>query len=172
MKLNSFLSKKCKTGESRISGIGIFSQEEIEIGELIAIWGGSIYSLQEINNICKKFPHFSTHPFGVYEGFYMGPNNPNDPLDDAELFNHCCDPNIGIKGQIIVIARRKIHHGEELCIDYETLETSPEALGFQCNCGALNCRKEIDGSAWKSKEFQKKNNGFLSYYIQEMIERK
>lgn len=172
MRLNSFLSTKCKTGKSKIEGMGIFANQIINKGELVAVWGGSIYTADELKEICEQFPHFSTHPFGVYEGFYMGPNNPSDPLDDAELFNHSCDPNVGVKGQIVVVARKKIEPGEELCFDYETVEISSDALGFICRCGSKKCRKNIDGSAWRSIEFQKQNNGFLSSYIQDIIRKK
>jgi SET domain-containing protein len=169
MHINSFLSKKCVVLPSTIEGNGVFAAKKIVKGELIAVWGGSIYTTEEIKEICKKFPEFSTHPFGVYEGLYMGPNSPGDPLDDAELFNHSCDPNAGVRGQIVVIARKDIDTNEEVCFDYETVETSRDALDFDCKCNTKLCRGGIFGDAWHSQDFRKKNEGFLSYYIQEKI---
>lgn len=171
MRIHSFLSPKCRVGKSKIMGRGVIAKKGIKKNELIAVWGGTIYSDKELKKISKNFPHFASHPFGVCSGFYMGPNSPNDPLDDAEMFNHSCDPNAGIKGQIILLARRKIKPGEEVCFDYETVEDTPNGLSFTCACGSKKCRGFIDGSAWKNKKFQKENFEFFSWYLQSKIKK-
>lgn len=169
MRLHSYLSRKCTILPSKLNGIGVFAQKSIDKGELVGIWGGVIYSSSEVKEIGVKYPNFITHPFGVYEKYYMGPLRPQDELDDAERFNHSCEPNIGVKGQIILIARRRIKAGEEICIDYETMETNKALLNFKCLCGSKKCRKIIKGSAWKNSDFQKRNKGFFSWYIEERI---
>lgn len=171
MRIHSILSNKCTVKTSTISGEGIFAIDAICKDEFIAAWGGVIYSKNDLHEICKTYPHFATHPFGVYKDLYMGPLDPDDPLDDAEKFNHSCNANAGVKGQIIVVATRNISMGEEICFDYETVETLPDALGFECHCGSTDCRKYIDGNAWKDTNFREKYRGYLSWYIQEMIEK-
>lgn len=169
MRLHSFVSSKCRVENSRLGGKGIFAAKEIKKNELISLWGGMVYSAKEIDKLSKNYPHFSTHTVSIYKDFYLGPVTMNG-LDDAEIFNHSCDPNIGIKGQIVLVARRKIQKGEELCFDYDTTETSSEGW-FICKCNTKSCRKKIDGSSWKDKKFIKKNWEFLSWYIQEKIRR-
>lgn len=166
MKYHSYLSSKCYIKKSKLGGLGVFARKSIRKFELIALWGGVIYSDKEVARLGEKYPHFLTHPFSVYEGFYMGPINEQD-IDDAERFNHSCDPNAGVKGQIVVVARKNIKVGEEICFDYETTEIKADY--FKCNCGSKSCRKIIDGNAWKNPIFQKKNKGYLSWYIEDKI---
>jgi hypothetical protein len=137
-------------------------------GELVAVWGGVIYTAEEIDGMANVFPHFKTHPFEVYEGFYMGSTS-NTAIDDAERFNHSCDPNVGVKGQVIVLARRDIAVGEELTFDYDTTDVAPAT--FRCQCGAANCRGTVDGSGWRSSEFRSRHEGWLSWFILEKAAR-
>ena len=170
MKIHSWLSKKCLVRESCVGGKGVFANADIKKTEMIALWGGKIYSASEADSLCKANPHFLTHTVSIYNGFYLGPTNLRK-FDDTEFFNHSCEPNIGVKGQIILVARRKIIKGEELFFDYDTTETSEDGW-FYCKCGTNSCRKKIDGSGWKNPDFVNKNWHFLSWYIKEKIKKK
>jgi SET domain-containing protein len=170
MKLHSYLSPKCFVKQSPVQGFGIFAKKDIKKNEVVSLWGGIIYSAKEVDSLSRKHPHFSTHTVSVYDGFYLGPVNPNG-LDDSEFFNHSCEPNVGVKGQIAIVSRRNIKKGEELYFDYDTTETTSEGW-FYCKCGSKNCRKKIDGTAWKNRNFLKKNKDFLSWYIKEKVNRK
>lgn len=164
MRLHSWLSPKCRVGESRLAGVGVFATMPFEVGELVAVWGGVIYTAAEVNALGAVFPHFRTHPFEVADGFFMGSTS-NTAIDDAERFNHSCNPNIGVKGQVVVLARRAISAGEELAFDYETTDIAPDP--FNCRCGAAICRKRIDGTGWQSPEFRRRHDGWLSWFIAE-----
>ena len=168
MKRHSYLSPKCRVEKSAIHRRGVFAQETISRGEIIALWGGIVYSLTETTRLAKKYPHFETHTVSIHKDFYLGPINPSQaPLDDTEMMNHSCEPNAGIKGQIAVVARRTIRRGDEVCFDYDTTEIS--AIPFLCQCGTPTCRRLIDGSAWKDQHFRARNRGYFSWYIQELI---
>lgn len=162
MRLHSWLSNKCEVQTSRLDGFGVFATDGFRPGEVIAIWGGVIYSAQEIDQLGEAFPHFRTHPFQVAEGFFMGSTSLTG-FDDAERFNHSCDPNVGVKGQIIVVARREILGGEELTFDYETTDIAPAA--FTCRCHSPRCRRTIDGSAWRTTAFQNEHANYLSWFV-------
>jgi SET domain-containing protein len=170
MRSHSFLSPKCVVKESILGGKGIFASTEIEKNELIALWGGIVYHADEIEKLCKQYPQFSTHTVSIFKDYYLGPIAV-DVFDDTEMFNHSCDPNVGVKGQVVLLARRKIRKEEELCFDYDTTETTEEGQ-FLCKCNSPFCRKKIDGSAWQDEEFLKKNEGYLSWYIQELAARR
>jgi len=165
MKLHSYLSPKCLVKGDDVYK-GVFAKENIRGAELIAVWGGIVYSTEDIEKIGKEYPHFLTHPVSVYDGFFLGSIN-NTDMDDVEFMNHSCEPNAGIRGQIVLVARQDIFAGQEICFDYETTET--DSGSFECNCGSRNCRKLIDGNAWKDLDFQKKNEGYFSLYIEEKI---
>ncbi|MEZ6094838.1 MAG: SET domain-containing protein-lysine N-methyltransferase [Pirellulaceae bacterium] len=152
---------------SPVGGVGgVLCGDGFMAGELVAIWGGVVYSAKEIGEIGEAFPHFRTHPYEVAPGFFMASTSLT-AIDDAERFNHCCAPNVGIKGQVVVLARRDIDAGEELTFDYETTDVAPDP--FDCSCGAPECRTRIDGDAWKSPEFQQANSGWFNWFIEEMV---
>jgi hypothetical protein len=76
-------------------------------------------------------------PLHVDEGIYL-------ILDSLSvLFNHSCDPNLGIRGEGELFALRDIMPEEELCYDYST--TVPPGWtsadwSMECNCGSRICR--------------------------------
>lgn len=124
-----------------------------------------VCTTKELLKKSKKFPQLLTHPIEIYDGLFLVPPEYHS-LEKADRFNHSCDPNAGIKGQILLVARRKIRAGEEICFDYETAEIGKsDGTPFYCNCGSKSCRKKINGLAWKSPSFRRKNSGFLSWFI-------
>ncbi len=166
MRVDSYLSSNCYIGKSGIEGLGVFAKKKIKKGDMILIWGGRILSSAELANIVKKAPEFDFFPVEVANGFYIAPSNIHQ-IDDAYRINHSCNPNAGIKGQTLVVARKDIHAGEEICFDYETSDIIN--MSFICTCGSKFCRKKINGNSWKKKNFQKKNTNFLSIYLKEML---
>jgi uncharacterized protein len=146
---------------------GVFAREIIHRGELIAMWGGYVMTTGQVERLPREIQEFD-YPVQIYEGLFLGPRSADD-LDGAEMFNHSCEPNAGIKGQIMLVARRDIELGEEICFDYET--TDSEEMWMLCNCGTPSCRHVINGEAWKDAQFQTRNAGYFSWYLQEKIER-
>ena len=47
MRLHSWLSPKCHVGESSLAGIGVFASRPLAEGELVAVWGGVIYTARK-----------------------------------------------------------------------------------------------------------------------------
>ena len=164
MRLHSWLSPKCVVAESPSGGLGVFATQTFAREELVCVWGGIVYSASEIEELSQQFPHFRTHPVSVADGFYLASTS-NTVIDDAERFNHSCAPNIGVRGQIVLQARRDIQAGEELTFDYETTDLDPG--GFCCECRSPQCRGIIDGTASRSTVFQSQNNGWLAWHIAE-----
>lgn len=167
MRIHSYLTPKCKAGNSGIHRWGVMAVKNIKKDELVAVWGGWVMTFKEYQKLPKVIKNFE-YPVQIYPGFFIGPKKQSE-LDDAEMFNHSCDANAGVKGQNVLIARRDIKKGEEVCFDYETTDT--EGLDYICKCGAKDCRKNITGQSWKNPLFQKKYAGFFSWYIQEKINR-
>ncbi len=169
IEITSYLSPKCSIGHSDKNNLGVFANSLIDKGEVISIWGGGIFDTLQLKKMSKKIPHLFTHSVGIYEGFHLC-SLKMSTLENVDRFNHCCEPNAGIKGQIILIARKKIKPGEEVCFDYETTDIAGYGgYPFLCQCNSTTCRKIITGESWKDKEFQQKNRGFFSWYLQEKI---
>jgi uncharacterized protein len=62
-------------------------------------------------------------------------------------FNHCCDPNVGLRNESDLFALRDISAGEEIRFDYSTTAWPSVPLEsdwiMECDCGSSNCRKRI-----------------------------
>ena len=166
MRIHSILSPKCFIQTSTIEGKGVYSNNFLEEGEIVAIWGGKIYTANEIESLSRSLPHFLTHTVSVCPGYYLGSENLFE-FDDCEYFNHSCEANVGVKGQIVLVTRKKIYPGEELTFDYDTTEMFSEP--FQCKCGMKLCRGIIDGTGWSDEGFLDRNKEYLSWYMQDRL---
>lgn len=165
-RLHSWLSAKCTLRKSDCAQLGVFASDAISANELVAVWGGTIYTSNELKQLACAVPHMLQYSVQVADGFHIAGSSLT-ALDDAERFNHSCDPNVGVKGQILILARRDIEMGEELTFDYETTDT--DMTHFLCNCGSPLCRGGIDGNAWKLPEYRQRNAGWFSWYLQQKI---
>jgi hypothetical protein len=85
---------------------------------------------------------------------------------EEAMFNHSCEPNLGLSGPIIIVAMRDIQPGEEVFFSYFFSDTNFEP--FACNCGAKSCRKIVKPTGWNDDlDFQKKYARYFSPYLQE-----
>ena len=90
------------------------------------------------------------------------------------FFNHSCDPNAGINGQIFLVAMRDIEKGEQITFDYAMTLHHTEGVGryeLKCLCGSKNCRGTITEDDWKIPELQKKYAGYFQWYLEEKIKK-
>lgn len=164
--IKSFRSPKTEVRESsKIQGKGLFAKEQIKRGELIAIKGGHILSLDEYKNL-EDLPKHYCHQ--IDDNYFIGPKTKEELEQNAIFINHSCEPNVGFEGQIVYVALRDIEKGEELCHDYAMCFTSRN-LKFKCNCGSKKCRGVITDNDWKQKDLQKRYGKFFSMYILKKI---
>lgn len=166
MRVHSLISPKCVIEPSPIAGRGVFAGRAFEQGELVAVWGGKIYTADEVERMATIFPRFASHTVSMCDGYYLGSEDLFE-LDDSELFNHSCKANVGVQGQVVVVARRPIDAGEELTFDYDTTETSAEP--FDCRCGTAVCRGAIEGAGWRDAEFVRQNWPYLAWHVQQAV---
>ena len=84
--------------------------------------------------------------------------------------NHCCDPNLGMRGEITFVAIRDIRADEELTHDWAM--TDDDDYSVECNCGVPNCRKILTGKDWQLPELQARYAGYFSEYLATKIANK
>ena len=82
--------------------------------------------------------------------------------------NHSCEPNLGVKGQIVFVAIRDIEKDEELSFDYAMTDDDPYDEMI-CRCGKLSCREVVTGRDWTRADLQEKYDGYFSWFIQRRI---
>ena len=160
-----FLSPKLKAEAHPAKGnLGIFACETIQSNELLVVWGGRIVDSGELEELSTLL---RSHSIQVEEDLYLVSSREDE---EADFFNHCCDPNAGLSGQITLVALRDIAAGEEVCFDYATCDGSPYDE-FVCECGSPLCRKHITGEDWRRPELWDRYAGHFSPYLQRRIER-
>ncbi|CAI5472306.1 unnamed protein product [Closterium sp. Yama58-4] len=91
-----------------------------------------------------------------------------DPDEDPSLYyNHSCDPNSWYINPRCMVALRDIQPGEQVTYDYASTETEGSMhAGLICRCGAACCRGTLRFSEWRSRDWQQRNAGHCSSYIE------
>ncbi len=144
-------------------GRGVFTCQPLAAGEVLAVWGGVIVPGPRLS----EYPEYvRTHGLQVEDDLFLLPLTEDDPSD---CFNHSCNPNAGLNGQISLVAMRAIAVGEEICFDYAMSDSNPYDE-FDCGCGAPNCRGRITADDWQRPDLQSRYRGYFSPYLQRRID--
>ncbi|MBO0737356.1 MAG: SET domain-containing protein [Alphaproteobacteria bacterium] len=160
----TYFSPKATKRASSIDGRGLFATAAIAKGEVVVVKGGYILSREQRDRIGEKL---GPSEIQITEDLFIGPTAPTEREGGMMHLNHCCEPNLGLQGQIVFVALRDIAAGEELTIDYAMTDDEPYEM--ECQCGRETCRKLITGADWQKPELQKKYGGYFSWFIQRRI---
>jgi SET domain-containing protein len=165
---HSWLNPKLEVRISATHENGVFARETVSAGERVAILGGDVMLIDEINRLPERLQDY---PMQIEERFVLGSRS---LIEDTDFFNHSCDPNAGFKGQMFLVAMRRILPGEEVTFDYAMVASesvgSDIAFEMTCRCGAPACRGIITEHDWKRPDLRKRYQGYFSEYLQERIE--
>ncbi|HEX9918004.1 MAG TPA: SET domain-containing protein-lysine N-methyltransferase [Pyrinomonadaceae bacterium] len=160
----SYISPKATVRESRIHGRGLFAVEAFGKDEIVAVKGGHIFDRRTLGEIEATL---GSAEIQIGEDLYIGPLADSEREGSMIYSNHSCEPNIGVRGQIVFVAMRDIEAGEELTHDWAT--TDDDTYRMECRCGAHACRKIVTGQDWRRKELQEKYGHYMSWYLLEKI---
>ncbi|XP_068189928.1 histone-lysine N-methyltransferase 2B isoform X2 [Antennarius striatus] len=134
---------------SDIHGRGLFCKRNIEAGEMVIEYAGTV-----IRSVLtdKREKYYDSKGIGCY----MFRIDDFDVVDAtmqgnaARFINHSCEPNcysrvINVDGRkhIVIFALRKIYRGEELTYDYK-FPIEDEDNKLHCNCGTRRCRRFLN----------------------------
>jgi len=162
----SYISSKAAVRESRIHGRGLFAIEPIAKGEIVCIKGGHIFNRDTLQQVQQSL---GPAEIQIAEDLFIGPLSEQEREGSMIFSNHACEPNIGVRGQIVFVALRDIEAGEELTHDWAT--TDDDTYELECKCGVPTCRKIITGQDWRRKDLQEKYGGHMSWYLLEKLAR-
>lgn len=167
----SWMNPSLEVRQSSIDQKGVYAREPVKKGERLAIFGGDILRIDETRALPEQFIYY---PLQIEERFMLYIRNPSSP-EDTDFFNHSCEPNAGIKGQIFLVAMRDIGKDEEITFDYcmtlSEFDGSDFSISFDCSCGTPSCRGRVTQKDWRNPELQSRYKGYFSLYIQEKIDR-
>jgi uncharacterized protein len=164
MTLASYRSPKTVVRASSIVGRGLFANEAIAKGEIVCVKGGHLLNKVEF----AKYKSVANEAdLQIADDLFLAPVTAGEFEDVMMFLNHCCEPNVGIQGQIVFLAMRDIRAGEELTLDYATIDH--DSAPMACRCGAEGCRGLIGGQDWQKPELQNKYGGYFAWYLLEKI---
>ena len=160
--MENYRTSSAETRDLGTTGHGSFAIEPIRRGTVIATFGGTATSQENL----RRFPAERVSRSIQVEAdlFFVGPvqREPGDSI------NHSCDPNCGMRNATQVIAMRDIEAGEELTFDY-AMSDAAAYDEFDCACGATTCRGRVTSRDWRDTTLQNRYEGFLSPYIDREI---
>lgn len=113
-------------------GKGIFAKKFIKKGEEIFKFTGNLINFKQTLERENNFGD----PLQIGKDLYL---NLEEPM---RFINHSCNPNAGIKNNVVLIAFDDIRKGEEIYFDYSTTMDEDHWV-MQCKCGNANCRNII-----------------------------
>lgn len=166
------VAKKPIEAEKRIFGVEGTKIEALEADE-------SRYQAHMVNdrvatnyNLTRNPDHFLPNAIcigkkqnddGSISNTWLEPNEDN-PL---RYINHSCEPNAVRRGKYNVFSARPIQTGEQVTIDYSTLEVNSE-WKMECHCGSPKCRGEISSVHFLTPQQVQPLWTFLPDYMQSL----
>jgi len=160
----TYFSPKVEKRASLINGRGLFATAAIAKGEVVVVKGGYILTREQRDSIREEL---GPSEIQITEDLFIGPTTSAEREGGMMHLNHSCEPNLGVQGQVVFVARRDIVADEELTIDYAMTDDEPYEM--ECQCGSEACRKLITGADWRQTELQKKYDEYFSWFIQRRI---
>jgi SET domain-containing protein len=162
----SWIDSRIEVRSSSIHGKGIFATAPIQQGEVVIIWGGTLFTLEDIH-AGKAAEHSYA---AIHEGVFLGHTcEQGNSADD--FMNHSCDPNIWMVNEITWAARRNINTGEEVTCDCAMYwgPDEDEPAEWECHCDSALCRKVFTTQDWQRTELHERYGCHFAPYINEHI---
>ena len=163
----SYCSLKTQVHESKIHGRGLFATADIAKNEIVAVKGGHIISREELRE--KITPRLGPVEIQIDDDLFIAPVTEEEREASMLYSNHSCNPNLGMRGEITLVAMRDIRAGEELTHDWAM--TDDDDYSVECKCGVPNCRKILTGKDWQRPDLQQRYAGYFSAYLADKIAR-
>jgi len=157
--------KAAKGGASAIEGRGVHAVEAIAGGEVVAVKGGHIVDGPAVAGLPQAIRD-SAFPIGP--DISLAALTPGEYESVMMRVNHSCKRNVGMGGNVMLVAMRDIAAGEELTIDY-ALFLGDRGFAMDCRCGTAACRGAVRGTDWMRTDLRERYRGWFSWWLQHKI---
>jgi hypothetical protein len=164
MRLASYRSPKTVVLNSSIGGRGLFAKTVIAEGEIVCVKAGHLLSKA---GLAEHKSVVSEADLQIADDLFLAPVTEAEFENVMMFLNHSCEPNVGVRGQIVFVAMRDIAAGQELTLDYAMIDHDTQPM--VCRCGAASCRQLITGQDWQQPELQQKYGDHFAWYLLEKI---
>jgi SET domain-containing protein len=118
-------------------GRGVFAVKSFLVGEPILEVTGARIDVSLLDKQSWASFMERAEPVQVDSFEYIEPELP------GRLVNHSCDPNAGLRPDLVLIAIKPIMPGDEIFFDYSTT-MDEDYWTMDCLCGVASCRKVIE----------------------------
>ncbi|MEK7552245.1 MAG: SET domain-containing protein-lysine N-methyltransferase [Patescibacteria group bacterium] len=125
--------KKIVVKKSKIHGTGLFLEEDVSRRDFISYIRGHLSTLKKQKIHTPEAALMYPNWIGVSMSYWI------DPAMPFRYLNHSCDPSCGVKGKRRLYALRDLKAGDEITVDYSTIEANPH-WQIKCSCGSKKCR--------------------------------
>lgn len=150
---------------SPIHGTGVFTTGNIQAGEVLMVWGGTLFTWEDIQ-AGKALEHSYC---SIDEGVILG-HTPEQGYSVDDFTNHSCDPNVWMADELTIVARRDIQAGEEITADLAMWwDPDEEGVAWECRCGSPQCRKIFTSHDWRRPELHARYGEHFLPYINRRI---
>ena len=160
--LHSWLTPKSEVRPAPGKGVGVFATESIAAGETVSAFGGHVMTRPDFERLPVDR---QVHSLQIAEHLFM--TCPAD-AEPADSFNHSCEPNCGLAGNVVLVAIRDIDPDEELSFDYSMCDAD-DYDEFECRCRSDGCRRKVTGNDWMNRDLQERYAGYFSTYLEQRI---
>src|SRR5262245_25724931 len=130
MSIASYRSPRTEVRSSVIGGRGLFAVAPIPRGEVVCVKGGRLLDRAEVVELGGAVGDAELQ---VTDDLFLAPVGESEFEAVMMFLNHSCEPNVGIQGQIVFVTMRDVASGEELTIDYATIDYDTQPM--KCQCG-------------------------------------
>jgi SET domain-containing protein len=160
----SIFSNDVEKGRSSIQGFGLFARRSLPQGTIVVVKGGHVFDKATRDRV---FQTLGPAEIQIADDLFLGPSTVEEREASMMYLNHSCDPNVGVRGQILFVTMRDVGESEELTVDYAMIDN--EEYEMTCHCGAKACRGVVTGFGWRKPELQRRYEGFFSSYLEDKI---
>jgi hypothetical protein len=161
MVVSSYISPKARKGEaSAIDRRGITATEPIARHEIVGIKGGHIMDSAALAALPESLRDSDVQ---IADDFFLAASEEAEYESVMLFLNHSCEPNVGLAGNIVLVAMRDISAGEELTTDYALFDDYDGQM--TCHCGTSSCRGTVGGRDWQLPELQQRYGNYFSWYL-------
>jgi len=151
-----FLEKQTKD-----KGLGVFAKSFIPKGTVV--W-------RLTNPVRVSKDEYSKLPKNIKNQAYPEGDHFVYSLCSGEAWNHSCDANTWWTKDNELSARRDIKEDEEITYDYATTDIDPDVTRtWQCKCGSIKCRHNINWNDILLPELYEEYKGHLPSFVEKMV---
>lgn len=151
------MTRRIAVRRSPVHGRGVYALRPLRAGERILEYKGKIMSWRSATRrYNRRAEDAHTFLFGLSDGRVIDGGQGGN---SSRWLNHACEANcetVEVDGRVFIEARRDIHAGEELFIDYALElpdDTCEETIReYVCRCGTPVCRGTMLGEGESARE--------------------